>query len=154
MTVSHRFVVVVALFITCLIAANIMIVKQVSVGALVLPAAIVIFPLNYIIGDVLTEVYGYLSLRRVREFLRAGQNESQDQGAVAVDENHRLHPGGAGYRYRSCSDRCFCRSAGFLYAGYHDPEPLAGENGLRSCSYSTYLWRGGLSEAKRGYRCL
>ena len=65
MTVSHRFVVVVALFITCLIAANIMIVKQVSVGALVLPAAIVIFPLNYIIGDVLTEVYGYQQARRV-----------------------------------------------------------------------------------------
>ena len=65
MTVSHRFVVVVALFITCLITANIMIVKQVSVGALVLPAGIVIFPLNYIIGDVLTEVYGYQQARRV-----------------------------------------------------------------------------------------
>ena len=65
MTVSHRLVVVAALFVTCLITANIMIVKQISVGALVLPAAIVIFPLSYIIGDVLTEVYGYQQARRV-----------------------------------------------------------------------------------------
>lgn len=65
MTVSHRFVVVTALFVTCLITANIIIVKQISIGSLVLPAAIVIFPLSYIFGDVLTEVYGYQQVRRV-----------------------------------------------------------------------------------------
>ena len=32
---------------------------------LVLPAAIIIFPISYIIGDVLTEVYGYGQARRV-----------------------------------------------------------------------------------------
>lgn len=65
MAVSHRFVVVAALFVTCLITANIIIVKQISIGSLVLPAAIVIFPLSYIFGDVLTEVYGYQQVRRV-----------------------------------------------------------------------------------------
>jgi uncharacterized integral membrane protein (TIGR00697 family) len=65
MTVSHRFVVVVALFVTCLITANILIVKQISIGGIVLPAGIIIFPLNYIIGDILTEVYGYQQARRV-----------------------------------------------------------------------------------------
>jgi len=65
MTVSHRFVVVVALFVTCLITANFIIVKQISIGNLVLPAAIIIFPLSYIIGDILTEVYGYQQARRV-----------------------------------------------------------------------------------------
>jgi len=65
MTVSYRFVVVVALFTTCLITANIIIAKQISVFGLVLPAAIIIFPLSYIIGDVLTEVYGYQQARRV-----------------------------------------------------------------------------------------
>ena len=65
MTVSHRFVVVTALFVTCLITANIIIAKQISVGGLVLPAAIIIFPLSYIIGDILTEVYGYQQARRV-----------------------------------------------------------------------------------------
>lgn len=65
MTVSHRFVVVAALFVTCLITANIIIVKQISIAGVVLPAAIIIFPLSYIIGDVLTEVYGYQQARRV-----------------------------------------------------------------------------------------
>jgi len=65
MTVSHRFVVVVTLFVTCLITANIIIAKQISIGGIILPAAIIIFPLSYIIGDVLTEVYGYQQARRV-----------------------------------------------------------------------------------------
>ena len=65
MTVSNRFVIVVALFVTCLITANIIIAKQISIGGIILPAAIIIFPLSYIIGDVLTEVYGYQQARRV-----------------------------------------------------------------------------------------
>jgi uncharacterized integral membrane protein (TIGR00697 family) len=65
MTFSHRFVVVAALFVTCLITANIIIAKQISIGGIILPAAIIIFPLSYIIGDVLTEVYGYQQARRV-----------------------------------------------------------------------------------------
>jgi hypothetical protein len=65
MTVSHRFVVVAALFVTCLITANIIIAKQISIGGIILPAAIVIFPISYIIGDILTEVYGYQQARRV-----------------------------------------------------------------------------------------
>ncbi len=65
MTISYRFVIVTALFVTCLITANIIIVKQISIGNLVLPAAIIIFPLSYILGDVLTEVYGYRQARRV-----------------------------------------------------------------------------------------
>ena len=65
MTVSHRFVVVAALFVTCLITANIIIAKQISIDGIILPAAIIIFPLSYIIGDILTEVYGYKQARRV-----------------------------------------------------------------------------------------
>ncbi|MCX6005106.1 MAG: queuosine precursor transporter [Chloroflexi bacterium] len=62
---SYRFVFITALFITCIITANILIVKQITLGGLILPAAIVIFPLSYIFGDVLTEVYGYSQARRV-----------------------------------------------------------------------------------------
>ena len=63
MNVSHRFVVIAAIFITCLITANIIAVKPISFGGL--PAAIVIFPISYIFGDILTEVYGYRQARRV-----------------------------------------------------------------------------------------
>jgi uncharacterized integral membrane protein (TIGR00697 family) len=62
---SPWFIIAVAVFITCLITANIIAVKLFSVFGLVLPAAIVIFPISYILGDVLTEVYGYVQARRV-----------------------------------------------------------------------------------------
>lgn len=62
---SNWFVVIAAVFVTCLITANITAVKLVGFFGLVLPAAIIIFPLSYIFGDVLTEVYGYRQARRV-----------------------------------------------------------------------------------------
>ncbi|MFC1949158.1 queuosine precursor transporter [Chloroflexota bacterium] len=65
MKVSHRFVIITAVFITCLITANIIAVKVISFGSIILPAAIFVFPLSYIFGDVLTEVYGYRWARRV-----------------------------------------------------------------------------------------
>lgn len=62
---SFWFMIIVALFVTCLITANITAVKLVNLYGFVLPAAILIFPISYIIGDVLTEVYGYGQARRV-----------------------------------------------------------------------------------------
>jgi uncharacterized integral membrane protein (TIGR00697 family) len=62
---STWFVLIVAIFITCLITANITAVKLVAVFGLVVPAGIVIFPISYVCGDVLTEVYGYRQARRV-----------------------------------------------------------------------------------------
>jgi len=47
---SPWFVISVAVFITCLITANITAVKLVNVFGLLLPAAIVIFPISYIFG--------------------------------------------------------------------------------------------------------
>jgi uncharacterized integral membrane protein (TIGR00697 family) len=61
---STLYLVVVALFIATLIASNIVAVKLINVSGLILTAAIVIFPLSYIIGDVLTEVYGYRQARQ------------------------------------------------------------------------------------------
>jgi uncharacterized integral membrane protein (TIGR00697 family) len=65
MKISYRLVIMVALFITCLITANIIAVKIISLGPITLPAAIFVFPISYIFGDVLTEVYGYRVARRV-----------------------------------------------------------------------------------------
>ncbi|MFH0767993.1 MAG: queuosine precursor transporter [Chloroflexota bacterium] len=61
--ISHRFVIIAAIFVTCLITANIIVVKPTSFGGI--PTAIIIFPLSYIVGDILTEVYGYRLARRV-----------------------------------------------------------------------------------------
>ncbi len=65
MKVSHRFVIISAIFVTCLITANVIAVKLIGIGPFVLPAAIIVFPLSYIFGDILTEVYGYRWARKV-----------------------------------------------------------------------------------------
>lgn len=65
MKISYRLVVVIAVFITCLITANIVAVKMISIGPFTLFAAIFVFPLSYIFGDILTEVYGYHLARKV-----------------------------------------------------------------------------------------
>jgi uncharacterized integral membrane protein (TIGR00697 family) len=62
---SVWFLVIVGVFVTCLITANIVAVKLVDIGGLIVPAGIIIFPISYIVGDVLTEVYGYKQARRV-----------------------------------------------------------------------------------------
>ncbi len=62
---SLWFLLVVCIFVTCLITSNIIAVKLVNILGLLLPAAILIFPISYIFGDVLTEVYGYRQARRV-----------------------------------------------------------------------------------------
>lgn len=65
MTVSHRFVLITAVFVTCLITANIIAVKLIAIGPFILPAAVIVFPVSYIFGDILTEVYGYQRARLV-----------------------------------------------------------------------------------------
>ena len=59
------FHVVTAVFVTSLIVSNIIAVKLISIAGLVLPAAVILFPVFYIIGDILTEVYGFARARQV-----------------------------------------------------------------------------------------
>ncbi len=61
---SPLLIVVASLFVATLVAANIMAVKVATLGPLTVTGAIVIFPLAYLFGDVLTEVWGY-SVARV-----------------------------------------------------------------------------------------
>jgi uncharacterized integral membrane protein (TIGR00697 family) len=62
---SWRFVVLAAFFVTALVVSNIIAVKLVQVSGRVFPAGLVIFPLSYLLGDVLTEVYGFRAARAV-----------------------------------------------------------------------------------------
>ncbi len=48
-----------------MLVANIIAVKLVSILGFTLPAAVIVFPVSYIWGDVLTEVHGYVRARRV-----------------------------------------------------------------------------------------
>ncbi len=62
---SWRFITCGALFVTCLLTANTIASKLITVGGIVFTAGVVIFPLSYVLGDVLTEVWGYGAARRV-----------------------------------------------------------------------------------------
>jgi uncharacterized integral membrane protein (TIGR00697 family) len=64
-TLTPRFLFIAVLFVTCLLVSNITAVKLINVWGYVIPGAIVIFPVSYIIGDVLTEVYGFAKARTV-----------------------------------------------------------------------------------------
>jgi len=59
------FAFIMAMFVTTLIVSNIIAVKLVTMGGLYLPAAVILFPIAYIFGDILTEVYGYKRARQV-----------------------------------------------------------------------------------------
>lgn len=64
--VERRYLVpMAALFSGVLIVSLILAGKIVSLGGLTFSAAVIVFPLSYLFGDVLTEVYGYASARRV-----------------------------------------------------------------------------------------
>jgi uncharacterized integral membrane protein (TIGR00697 family) len=61
---STLYVFVVALFVTDLLVSNVIAVKTIQLGSVVLQAADLIFPVTYILGDILTEVYGYKRARK------------------------------------------------------------------------------------------
>ena len=55
---------IVVLFVALLLLSNICAVKLIEVGPLILDGGIFLFPLVYILGDVLAEVYGFTAARR------------------------------------------------------------------------------------------
>lgn len=62
---SSLFAVVSSLFVAVLIISNIASTKVVSVWGLVFDGGTILFPLSYIFGDILTEVYGYSKARLI-----------------------------------------------------------------------------------------
>lgn len=57
--------VITGLFVGILILSNILAAKMVRVGPFVFDGGTLLFPLSYIFGDILTEVYGYRESRKV-----------------------------------------------------------------------------------------
>ena len=54
----------IGLFVATLVASNFVAAKLITIAGLTVPAAVLLFPLSYILGDVLTEVYGYAVARK------------------------------------------------------------------------------------------
>jgi uncharacterized integral membrane protein (TIGR00697 family) len=64
---SYRYYdLIMAAFVTVLLCSNLIsAAKRVRVGPLVFGAGVIFFPLSYLFGDILTEVYGYARSRKV-----------------------------------------------------------------------------------------
>ncbi len=63
--VSVLFMVLGALFCTCLITANILETKQFMIGPVNLTGGLLVFPVSYILGDCFVEVWGWRKARTV-----------------------------------------------------------------------------------------
>lgn len=58
-TYSKAFVCLAAVSVVCLITSNLFATKLFALGGIVLPAAVIIFPISYILNDCFTEVWGF-----------------------------------------------------------------------------------------------
>lgn len=62
---SNAFIVVVALFVTLYVVSNVMAVKVIGLWNLFyFDAGTITFPFAYMLGDVLTEIWGYKTARK------------------------------------------------------------------------------------------
>jgi len=64
-TFSWLFLSLFALFLSCLIISNVIAGRLISIFGIVLPSAVILFPITYILGDIFTEVYGFRKTRFV-----------------------------------------------------------------------------------------
>jgi len=60
---SRNFLLITGAFITCLITSNLASIKLLSFFGTIFDAGTILFPITYIFGDVLTEVYGFKKTR-------------------------------------------------------------------------------------------
>ena len=63
-TVSRLFMIIAVVYVTCLLLSNLIAGKMWAVTeSITLPAAVILFPITYIFGDIFTEVYGFKKAR-------------------------------------------------------------------------------------------
>ena len=63
--VSRLFAILGIVYVTCLLLSNLIAGKMMALGSITLPAAVILFPITYILGDVFTEVYGFKNTRTI-----------------------------------------------------------------------------------------
>ena len=63
--VSMLFVVLAVLFTSCIVLANIAAAKQLQFFSWNMPAGVLVFPISYIVSDVMVEVYGFKTFKNV-----------------------------------------------------------------------------------------
>lgn len=64
-TKTKLYQVLTGVFVACLLISNVLAAKTFTIGSVVLPSAVIIFPLVYIVNDVLAEIYGFRKARNI-----------------------------------------------------------------------------------------
>lgn len=62
---SNLFLFVSVLFCTCLLIANVCAFKLINIGPIVITSGVLLFPITYIVNDLMAEVYGYKKAKKV-----------------------------------------------------------------------------------------
>ena len=63
--IFNKFTIITTLFIMLLIISNLLATKMILVLGFVLPAAVIVYPFCFMVGDVLTEVWGFKVAKKV-----------------------------------------------------------------------------------------
>lgn len=64
-TKTQLYQILTGVFVACLLISNILAAKTFTLGNFILPTAVIIFPVVYIVNDVLAEIYGFRKARSV-----------------------------------------------------------------------------------------
>lgn len=62
---SKYFLIVMSVSITSILISNVTSIKVIKLGSIMLPASALLFPITYILGDVIAEVYGFKKAKLV-----------------------------------------------------------------------------------------
>ena len=62
---AQLYSILTGVFVACLLVSNVMSAKTFEIGSVVLPTAVVIFPVVYIVNDVMAEIYGFRKARNI-----------------------------------------------------------------------------------------
>lgn len=63
--VSFTYLIFTVMFVAAILIGNVLAAKQIGVGTFGTPAGILVFPLSYVMSDVVAEVYGFKAMRRI-----------------------------------------------------------------------------------------
>lgn len=64
-TKAQLYSVLTGVFVACLLISNVLSAKTFTFGNVVLPTAVIIFPIVYIVNDVMAEIYGFRKARNI-----------------------------------------------------------------------------------------
>lgn len=65
LTKTELYQILTGVFVACLLVSNVLAAKTFTLGSVILPTAVIIFPIVYIVNDVLAEIYGFRKARNI-----------------------------------------------------------------------------------------